>query len=297
MSPETTGEMAVETLKGKGNFQRNLPRLGVDRDQAAFHEEDHLPLPVDRGHHGRGVGDPLVAGLPDDRAGVLVQAQHRFARPAAGDEDQVAIDGHGGGAVPLDIPPMVLFHQIAFPDRPARLGVEATGDQVGREQVDLAVAHGGRGPRTVAAAGRVAAAVAFAPGDIGDPEFLAGCRVQGQADFPRIAVDLAHHLREDLAVADGEGTEARVGRLSPNDLGAVAAPLDVDLFQGDSVLVRPAIEGPIGRMRQSTRQEKRNTQNQRNRSHHPHYEPPGSSLKQNNTQRSYFRYRRQACQP
>ena len=274
MSPETTGEIAVETLKWKGNFQRNVAGLGVDRDQAAFHEEDHLPLIVDRGHDGRGVGDGFVAGLPDDRAGVLVQAQHRFARPAAGDEDQIAVDGHGGGAVPADVPPMMLFHQIAFPDRPARVGIEAMGDQIGREQVDLAVAHGRRGPRTVAAAGRIAAVVAFAPGDIGEPEFLAGCRVQGQADFPRIAFDFTHHLREDLAVADGEGTEARVGRLSPNDLGAIAAPLDVDFFQGDPVLVGSAVHGPIGRMGQSTLQEERNAQNQRNRSNHPHEDLP-----------------------
>ena len=79
---------------------------------------------------------------------------------------------------------MMFLHQVALPDRLARLGIEAMDDHVVREEVDLAVAHSGRGPRPVTAAGRIATGRVLAAGDIGDPEFLARCRVQGQADFP-----------------------------------------------------------------------------------------------------------------
>ena len=147
------------------------------------------------------------------------------------------------------------MHQVAFPDQPAVAGIEATGDQVGHEHVDLAVADGRRGPRPVATAGRVTAAVAFADGDIGEPAFLAGGRIQGQADFPRVAIDFPDDLCKNLATADGEGTEARMDRLPPGDLGAVAAPLDVHFFRGNPILVRPAVHGPVGRVRQGALQE------------------------------------------
>ena len=109
MSPETTGEIAVETLKRKGNFQSILPVLASTETRPLFMKKITCRwswIVATTGVEWVIVSSPR---LPDDRAGVLVQAQHRFARPAAADEDQVAIDGHRGGAVPADVPAMMLL--------------------------------------------------------------------------------------------------------------------------------------------------------------------------------------------
>ena len=89
---------------------------------------------------------------------------------------------------------MVLAHQVALPDLLAVVGGEAMHDQVGREHVDLAIIDRRRGARAIAAAGRIAAAVTFAPRDVGGPLLFAGGRVEAQADFARLAIEIANDL-------------------------------------------------------------------------------------------------------
>src|SRR5208282_78797 len=95
-------------------------------------------------------------------------------------------------------------------------------------------------------------------------------------------------LRENLAVADREGTESPVRRGSPNDVGATPLPLNIKFFRRDSILIWPAVEGPVGRTRQSSLQEEKKAQNQARRSNHPHHGTPRFSVKQKNIQPCYF---------
>ena len=147
--------------------------LAVERatDDAEAVDEHELIDPGEGGAHRRAVGRGLVAGVPGDRAGRLVEGDHRVTVDRADLDDQVIVDhdrrGRPAEARDLDAEALA---EVDRPELGAILGGECRQPAGAGKQEDPVAVERRRGPRTIAETVREALADRSAPQDraVGD---------------------------------------------------------------------------------------------------------------------------------
>ena len=72
----------------------------------------------------------MIAGLPRELAGLLVESEKGLAFAPARDIDVIALDQRGVGVVPLDVATVEILDDVVLPLLLARIGIEAEQGEV-----------------------------------------------------------------------------------------------------------------------------------------------------------------------